>query len=167
MPEEGMVLLEKVIAINRVAKVHKGGKSISFNALVAVGDGKGKVGVGLGKAHEVADAIRKGIKEAKKEMIELPLKGTTIPHEVVAHFGASKILLKPASQGTGVIAGSVVRAVCEMAGIKDILTKSLGSTTPINLAKATILALSSLKARREVENDEDKEEVKEVKDAVA
>lgn len=149
MPEE-LVLLEKVIAINRVAKVHKGGKTISFNALVAVGDGQGKVGIGLGKTHEVADSIRKGIKEAKKNMIQVALRGNTIPHEVIAHYGASKVFLKPASPGTGVIAGGVIRAICEMAGIKDILTKSLGSTTPVNLAQATMLALSSLRLNRKL-----------------
>ncbi|MDP8233963.1 MAG: 30S ribosomal protein S5 [Candidatus Saelkia tenebricola] len=154
--------LEKVIAIKRVTKTNKGGKTISFNALVTIGDGNGEVGVGLGKAHEVADAIKKSIKHARRNMIKVPLRGATIPHGIVGHFGASRIMLKPASEGTGVIAGGVVRAICEMAGIKDILTKSLGSPTPINLARATIVAFSELRLKRK---EDEKPKVEEVKDA--
>jgi small subunit ribosomal protein S5 len=139
---------EKVVAINRVAKVHKGGKSISFTALVVVGNKKGKVGIGLGKAHEVAEAIKKGIKQAKRDIITVALKQNTIPHGVIGHFGGGKILLKPASSGTGVIAAGAVRAICEMVGIKDVLTKSLGSNTVVNLAKATIDALTQLRLTR-------------------
>ncbi len=149
MPEnQGVTLLEKVIAINRVTKTNKGGKTISFNALIAIGDGNGRVGISLGKAHEVAEAIKKGIKSAQKEIIDIKLSGSTIPHEVLGRFGASKIILKPASAGTGVIAGGVVRAICEMVGIKDILTKSLGSPTAINLAKAMLDGLMQLRTSR-------------------
>jgi len=141
---------EKTVWINRVAKVTKGAKRMSFTTLVVVGDQQGHVGVGLGKAAEVPDAIRKAIEDAKKHLIEVPLVGTTIPHEVVREFGASRVLMRPASRGTGVIAGAVVRAVVEAAGIKDLLTKALGSTNPVNLARAAIHGLLQLKQPEEV-----------------
>ncbi|RKY39352.1 MAG: 30S ribosomal protein S5 [Candidatus Omnitrophota bacterium] len=144
------VFIERVIFINRVTKVTKGGKNLGFSALVVVGDGKSKVGYALGKANEVADAIRKGIKKAKKNLIEIPKKGTTIPHQVKGEFGAVEVFPKPAGRGTGVIAGGVIRAICECAGIKDILTKILKkSTNPINVVKATFSALSNLKKRKD------------------
>ena len=141
---------ERVVSLNRVAKVEKGGRRFSFSALIVVGDQNGRVGAGLGKAREVPEAIRKGVEIAKRSMITVPMVGTTIPHEVRYKWGAAKILLKPAAPGTGVISGGAMRAVIELAGIKDLLTKSLGTNNPINTVRATMSALQSLRTAQEV-----------------
>jgi len=147
---EEIQLIEKVVHISRTAKVVKGGRRFSFSAVVVVGDGSGKVGTGLGKANEVPVAIRKGIERAKKNMIAIPLINQTIPYEVMGKFGAGLVLLKPASEGTGVIAGGAVRAVVEAAGVQNVLTKCIGSHNPHNLVKATIKGLSQLRSRETI-----------------
>ena len=142
--------LERVVHINRVSKTVKGGRIMKFSVLVVVGDGNGKVGFGMGKSGEVPDAIRKGIEDAKKNMVQVPLKGTTIPHEIVGKFGAGEVLMRPAAPGTGVISGGPVRAVIEVAGIKDIRTKSLRSNNPCNVVRATIAGLTGCTTAEEV-----------------
>jgi small subunit ribosomal protein S5 len=144
-------LQDRVVEIRRVAKVVKGGRRFNFSALVVVGDGKGRVGVGLGKANTVPAAIAKGQDKAKREMFDVPMRGTTIPHEVIGKFESSSVMLKPASEGTGVIAGGAVRAVLELAGVRDVLTKALGSTTAVNLVRATEQGLRELRSKAAIE----------------
>jgi small subunit ribosomal protein S5 len=157
LDDKAQDLKERVVHINRVTKVVKGGKNLNFSALVVIGDGKGKVGYGKGKAKEVPLAIDKATKNAKKNLIQVPLKGTTIPHQVLGKYGAGRVFLRPAAPGTGVIAGGAVRAVVELAGIHDILTKSLRSSNPYNVVKATFDGLGKLKASEKVAAMRDKE----------
>lgn len=147
---EASEFIEKVISINRITKVTKGGKKMSFSALIVLGDAKGTVGYAMGKAGEVADAIRKGLYLARKNCFKINLNGTTIPYEVIGHYGAAKILLKPASEGTGVIASGTVRAVCEACGIRNILSKCLKTNNPVNVVKATVEGLRQLKGKEDV-----------------
>jgi small subunit ribosomal protein S5 len=141
---------ERVISINRCSKVVKGGRNFSFRALVAVGDRSGRVGIGVGKANEVVDAIRKGTEIARREMLEVPMNGTTVPHPIISKYRSGKILLRPASKGTGLIAGGAMRAVLDLAGVHDVLAKSLGSNNPVNVVKATMRAIESLRTRDEI-----------------